>query len=72
MTGTLAELMATWSKDGFPGWAWSSDGRIGIAAPPYADSLVVSGPADLVLPLATSGLEAFPVSRHHPLPPMTS
>ncbi|HLZ37176.1 MAG TPA: hypothetical protein VKP64_05325 [Mycobacteriales bacterium] len=64
--------MTAWCTVGFPGWAWSGDGRVGIAAPPYADSLVVSGPADLVVPLTTSGLEAFPVSRHHLLPPMTS
>lgn len=43
-TGTLTELMTAWSGNRFPGRAWSGDGRVGIAAPPYPDSLVVSGP----------------------------
>lgn len=72
MTGTLTELMTEWSGNRFPRRAWSGDGRVGIAAPPYAGSLVVSGPLHLVLPLTTSELEAFPVSRHRPLPTMTS
>jgi len=66
--GSLEAISASWTTSGFPGRAWTSDLRIGLAAPPYADSLIISGPAGLRQELITSGLEAFPVSRREPDP----
>ena len=64
----LEDLAASWSTAGFSGHAWSSDLRVGVAAPPYADSLVVSGPVEVTTRLLGSGLEAHRVARHAPLP----
>ena len=66
--GSLGAISALWTTSGFPGRAWTADLRIGLAAPPYADSVIVSGPAELRQQLITSGLEAFPVSRRAPDP----
>ena len=66
--GSLGAISALWTTSGFPGRAWTSDLRIGLAAPPYADSVIISGPAELRQQLTTSGLEAFPVSRRAPDP----
>ena len=66
--GSLGSISAAWTTSGFPGRAWTSDLRIGLAAPPYADSVIISGPAELQHRLITSGLEAFPVSRREPDP----
>ena len=66
--GSLSSISAFWTTSGFPGRAWTSDLRIGLAAPPYADSVVISGPVELQQRLITSGLEAFPVSRQEPDP----
>lgn len=66
--GSLNAISESWTTSGFPGRVWTSDLRIGLAAPPYADSVVISGSADLQQALITSGLEAFPVSRREPDP----
>jgi hypothetical protein len=67
---SLRTLTTRWSTAGFSGHAWSQDQRVGIAAPPYADSLIVSGPAEVVTDLIDSELEAFPVARSAHLPDM--
>ena len=66
MAGTLAEISAGWTTTGFPGHARSDDGLVGIAAPRYSDSVVVSGPDRLGQRLLNSSLEAFPVGRSEP------
>jgi hypothetical protein len=69
LRGPLRELACTWATRGFSGRAHSADGRLGLAAPAYADSLVVSGPARVVDALTGSpGIEAHRVSRHGLLP----
>jgi hypothetical protein len=68
MAGTLVEISAGWTTTGFPGHARSDDGLVGIAAPRYADSVVVSGPDRLGQRLLNSSLEAFPVGRSEPNP----
>ena len=62
-SGPLAEISRPWTRNGFAGRAWTADGRVGIAAPPYADSVVVSGPRELGARLLAADLEAFPLAR---------
>lgn len=66
LNGTLSEISIGWTTTGFPGKARSDDGLVGIAAPRYADSVIVSGPARLANRLLSCGLEAFPVRRSDP------
>lgn len=61
--GPLSEIAEQWTSNGFAGRAWTADGRIGIAAPPYADSVVASGPGELGARLLAADLEAFPLAR---------
>lgn len=68
VSGSLAEVSASWTRHGFSGRAWTTDGRAGIAAPSYADSLVISGPGTFADALLASGLEVFPVDRHRQIP----
>jgi hypothetical protein len=62
-SGRLSEIAEQWTRDGFAGRAWTADGQVGIAAPPYADSVVVSGPRELGVRLLAADLEAFPLAR---------
>lgn len=62
-SGRLAEISRQWTRNGFAGRACAADGRVGIAAPPYADSVVVSGPKELGARLLAADLEAFPLAR---------
>lgn len=64
--GPLSRLCRRWAR-GFAGRAWSLDSAIAIAAPAYADSVVVSGPARLGEWLATSGLQGAEVDRSDPV-----
>jgi hypothetical protein len=64
VSGSLVEVSASWTSHGFSGRAWTTDGRAGIAAPSYADSLVISGPGAFADALLATGLEVFPVDRH--------
>lgn len=65
--GRLRELADGWAGR-FAGRVWTADGRTGIAAPPYADSLVVSGPREVHEALLRAGLEAHAVARSAPCP----
>lgn len=62
-SGRLQDIADRWTRDGFAGRAWTAEGRVGIAAPPYADSVVVSGPRELGARLLASDLEVFPLAR---------
>lgn len=66
--GALAAIAPQWAVDGFPGRVWRSDGTVGIAAPAYADSLIVSGAEQIAARLASSDLEAYPVDPWRSLP----
>ena len=68
VSGSLVEVSASWIRHGFSGRAWTIDGRAGIAAPSYADSLVISGSTAFADALLASGLEVFPVDRHRQIP----
>jgi hypothetical protein len=70
--GALAAIARRWAVDGFPGRAWKQDQSVGIAAPRYADSLIVSGPSHIATHLAASGLEAYQVDAGHLLPRLVS
>lgn len=62
-------LRSTWClPEHVSGRAWTTDGRAGIAAPSYADSLVISGPGAFADALLAIGLEVFPVDRHRQIP----
>ena len=69
---SLAAIAATWTVVGFPGRAWRHDGRVGLAAPAYADSLIVSGPVEVTARLVRAGLEAYAVAPRHPLPTLVA
>jgi len=64
----LPELTARWPTHGFPGRVWAVGQAVAIAAPPYADSLVLSGGLELREALLRSDLEVFTVSRKAPCP----
>ena len=64
----LAALAARWTAHGFVGRAWAVDRSVAIAAPPYADSLVLSGGHELRDALLGTDLEVFAVSRAAPCP----
>ena len=59
--GPLAALARAWTT-GFAGRAWCLTTVMSVAAPPYADSLVVAGPARLGQELARRGLQVAPVA----------
>lgn len=67
-SGTFAHVSANWARQGFTGRAWTTTGPVGIAAPPYADSLIISGPIKLRDVLLASELEVQPVDRKAHLP----
>lgn len=67
-SGTFATLSANWVRRGFTGRAWTQAGPVGIAAPAYADSLIISGPKKLRAILVGSELEVLPVDRKAHLP----
>lgn len=68
LVAPLADLAGTWLHHGFRGRVWAVDRSVAIAAPPYADSLVLSGARPLADALLRSGLEVFPVARSAPCP----
>lgn len=59
----LHQIAARWGTHGFPGRAWAVGQQVALAAPPYADSLVLSGGPELRDALLRSDLEVFAVSR---------
>lgn len=67
-SGTFAHVSANWARRGFTGRAWTEIGPVGVAAPPYADSLIISGPLRLRDVLVGSDLEVQPVARQAHLP----
>lgn len=64
----LRELAATWPMSGLPLRAWSVESQYSMAAPEYADSLIVSSPIDLTHAFVEVGFEAFPVLREDKCP----
>jgi hypothetical protein len=68
LRGSLDQISRGWTRHGFPERAWTADQTAGIAAPGYADSLVISGPKTLAGPLLSADLEVFVVDRHHSSP----
>lgn len=70
---SLRDLVGRWETEGFSGRAWQVDGLVGLAAPAYSDSLIISGGESCVRPLAEElSLEAYAVARRHPLPALVS
>lgn len=72
-TGTdasLAQVVQSWQRDRHLG-RWSC-ADVGLTAPPFADSVIISGPTLLGEMLLGSGQEAWPVAPSHSLPQMTS
>jgi len=67
-SGTFAQVSMYWARRGFTGRAWTKTGPVGVAAPPYADSLILSGSIKLRNVLVASGLEVQPVDRKAHLP----
>ena len=71
---TLDEVIGGWGQRLNLG-RWYRDG-VGLAAPPYADSVILSGSkpwaGGVELSLRSAGLEAWPVAPSHELPSMTS
>ncbi|MFV0450662.1 MAG: hypothetical protein ACK5LS_00215 [Propioniciclava sp.] len=63
--GPLAGLAQSWVR-GFSGRAWSLDTPVAIAAPAYADSVVVSGPAELGDRIKHAGLQGAEVAHANP------
>lgn len=59
--GTLTGLSRTWTT-GFAGRAWCPAIPASVAAPAYADSLVVAGPARLGPEMTRRGLQVAPVA----------
>ena len=66
----LRAVAGVWTTTGFSGRAWSEDARVGVAAPAYADAIIVSGPVEVINRLTNSELEALRVARHMPIPDM--
>ena len=65
--GKLTDLARDWTT-GFAGRAWCLTEAVSVAAPAYADSLVVAGPARLGPELTQLGLQVAPVAPsagHH-------
>lgn len=65
--GKLTDLARAWTT-GFAGRAWCLTEAASVAAPAYADSLVVAGPARLGPELTQRGLQVAPVAPnagHH-------
>lgn len=69
-TTSLTNIINNWCLHRDLG-RWRS-GNIGFAAPAFADSALISGPATIGALLADHELEAWPVAPHLVLPPMTS
>lgn len=67
-SGTFTHVSANWARQGFTGRAWTETGPVGVAAPPYADSLIISGPMKLRDVLVACQLEVQPVTRKAHLP----
>ena len=60
-------LRSTWClPEHVSGRAWTTDGRAGIAAPSYADSLVISRTLDMVRSFTQSEQAADPVALAEP------
>lgn len=68
---SFAELSAGWARRGFVGRAWTQDGQVALAAPDWADSVIVSGPRALADALTATGLEVFPVAPSAAFPVTT-
>ena len=66
--GKLTDLTRAWST-GFAGRAWCLTEAVSVAAPAYADSLVVAGPARLGPELTQRRLQVAPAapSAGHPM-----
>jgi hypothetical protein len=69
-TYSLNELARRWEAHPFPGRLWCENPEIGLASPAYADSIIVSGSAELIEQLRANQLEIFRVAASHPLPMM--
>lgn len=61
-------LVRPWRIGPFPGRVHDVHGTVGLAAPPYADSLYVSGPTRLIEGLSQGGAELAAVNGRDPLP----
>lgn len=66
----LEQVLDGWSRSINLGRWRCAD--VGLAAPPYADSVILSGPPSLDSMLRDAGLEGWPVAPSHSLPPMTT
>lgn len=66
----LEKIMLRWQRHRNLG-RWSCS-RIGLAAPAFADSAIISGPDSLGAVLLQHGLEAWPIASSLALPPMIS
>ena len=69
MTVKLSDFNRAWSSHLFPGRI-EQPGCIRLDAPPYADSIIMSGPHQLVVSAEKAGLEVVRVARSTPLPVM--
>lgn len=59
--GPLTDLTRTWTTS-FAGRAWCLNSPVSVAAPAYADSLLVAGPARLGFELTRHGLQIAPAA----------
>lgn len=64
------ELAHWWANHPFPGKLWCENPGIGLASPAYADSIIVSGSAELIDHLRAMELEIFRVAASRRLPMM--
>ncbi|HET9649843.1 MAG TPA: hypothetical protein VFP34_16640 [Microlunatus sp.] len=64
----FASLSAGWTRGGFRGRVWTADRQIALAAPGWADSVIVSAPRGVADDLLAGDLEVAVVRRCAPLP----
>lgn len=68
-SSNLAHAMRRWADSGDPG-RWT-DGVVGLAGLPFADSVVISGPESTTDRLHRAGFEIYRVARSRSLPAWT-
>lgn len=67
-TASMAQVVLSWQQHRDLG-RWSSSGY-GLAAPAFADSVMISGPKSFGAVLLQGGFEAWSIAPSRPLPPM--
>lgn len=65
----LADFAQAWEEQPLPG-RLDLPGRVSLDAPPYADSIVLSGPTTMIPLAQDAGLDVVRVAASRPLPTM--